>query len=195
EGIRRGYRIERDIADGEGTRLNPKEYAIVGEEANGDPIVGQVPNMKLLAVAKEGLDATLDSPEMADPLTGRLTKAGRAVKILRDGLVNELDRLNPAYKAARDKWAGDSALIAAVRQGKLFHKQTPEEIAEWFQNASDSEKNFYRLGAADTMRDDLQKTVFAGDPSKAIVNSTRTRNQLLPMFRSQEAAQQFFDRV
>ncbi|HEX5232937.1 MAG TPA: hypothetical protein VFW56_11930, partial [Bradyrhizobium sp.] len=194
-GLARGYRIERDLADAEGRQLNPREYAIVGEDANGDPIVGAVPNMKLLAVAKEGLDATLDTPAMRDELTGRLNKEGRAVKMLRDGLVNELDRLNPAYKTARDKWAGDSALIVAIRAGKEFHKTSPEEIAEWFGHASESEKEFYRLGAADTMRDDLQRKVFGADPSKAIINSPRMREQLRPMFRSDEDANRFLDRV
>jgi hypothetical protein len=195
QGVRRGYQIERNIADGENRPFKPKEYAVVGEDAAGDPIVGAVPNMKLMAVAKEGLDAMLESETYKDPLTGRLNKAGRAVKILRDGMLNELDRLNPSYKPARDKWAGDSALIAAVRDGKNFHKQSPEEIREWFDNASDSEKSFYRIGASDTMRDDLQRRVFAGDPSKAIINSPRARNQLLPMFRSAEDATKFLDQV
>jgi hypothetical protein len=110
-------------------------------------------------------------------------------------MLNEVDRLNPAYKPARDKWAGDSALIAAVRDGKNFHKQSPEEIREWFGSAADSEKEFYRLGAADTLRDDLQRKVFGGDPSKAIVNSPRARNQLTPMFRTPEDASQFLDGV
>ncbi len=195
QGIRRGYHIEHNIADGENRPFNAKEYAIVGQDEAGEPIVGTVPNMKLLAVAKEGMDAMLESEAYKDPLTGRLNKAGRAVKILRDGMLNELDRLNPDYKPARDKWAGDSALITAVRDGKNFHKQSPEEIREWFDTASESEKSFYRIGASDTMRDDLQRRVFAGDPSKAIINSPRARNQLLPMFRSAEDASQFLDRV
>lgn len=194
-GINRGYAIERNIADGENRHFNPREYAVVGHEANGDPIVGSVPNMKLLAVAKEGMDAMLESDVYKDALTGRLNKAGRAVKILRDGLLNEVDRLNPAYKPARDKWAGDSALISAIRDGKNFHKQSPEEIREWFANAADSEKDFYRLGAADTIRDDLQRKVFGGDPSKAIINSPRARNQLMPMFRSPADANSFIERV
>lgn len=194
EGIRRGWNIERDIADGENRLFNPREYAVVGEDANG-PVIGTVPNMKLLAVAKEGLDAMLDSPAFKDELTGRLNKAGRALKILRDGMVTEVDRINPAYKVARDAWAGDSALISNIRDGKNFHKQSPEEIMEHFAGASESEKRAYRIGAADTLRDDLERAVFNGDPSKAIINNPRSRKQLLPMFPTVEGATQFLDRV
>jgi hypothetical protein len=195
QGIARGAQIERDIADGEGRAFNPREYAIVGTDAAGEPIVGQVPNMKLIAVAKEGLDAMLESDAYRDPLTRRLNKAGRAVKILRDGLINEVDRLNPDYKPARDKWAGDSAVISALKDGQNFNKWRPEDVKEFFDESNESEKEAFRIGAADTMRDNLSKTVIAGDPSKAIVNSARARQQLMPMFRTESDATQFLDRV
>jgi uncharacterized protein (DUF2384 family) len=194
-GINRGARIERDIADGEGRVFRPRDYAITGEDREGNPTVGAVPNMKLLAVAKEGLDATLESDAMRDGLTGRLNKEGRAVKLLRDGLVDELDRLNPDYKIARDKWAGDSALISAIRDGRAFHKTSPEEIAEWFGKASESEQQAFRVGAADTLRDDISRAAFGGDPSNRLINNARLRRQILPMFRSADDAEKFLARV
>jgi hypothetical protein len=195
QGLGRGMKIERDLADAEGRRFNPRDYALVGQDAAGDPQLGAVPNMKVLAVAKEGLDALLESDAMRDPLTRRFNKEGRAVVLLRNSLVEELDSLNPAYKAARDRWAGDSALISAIEDGKGFHRWSPEEIGEWFEKASESEKKFYRIGAGDTLRGDLNRRAVSADPSKAIINNRQTRLQLTPMFRSKEDATQFFDRV
>jgi hypothetical protein len=103
-GLARGWDIERNKAHGAGERANPRDYAIVGFAENGDPIVGSVPNMRLWMVTKEGLDA-----EIADNIRankGHPDKMGHSLIELRDGLVTELDRLNPQLRAGAGAVAG-----------------------------------------------------------------------------------------
>lgn len=186
-GIAKGMQIERDLADADLRPMNVRDYAVIGEDAKGEPIVGAVPNMQLLAVAKQGLDRILESAEMRDPLTQRLNQEGRAVARLRNTLLTELDRLNPAYKVARDKWAGDSALIKAIELGKKFRTEAVEDLLELMAKFSDSEKKFFKIGVADALKDDLNSKVTAADPSKAIVNSRKTRQQLQAVIGPQQA--------
>lgn len=196
-GIQRGYGIERRKAVGEGTPFNPSEYAITGFDSSGAPIVGKVPNMRLLAVAKEGLDAIIESPAMKNPLTGKPTKAGLSYIALRDGLVKELDRLNPAYKTARDVWSGDTASIRALQEGRhAFDANwyTPEEIRAHVSSLSDNDRQFFIMGVADKLKDRLARTVDAGDKGR-IINNEDTRQRIRPLFSSDEEANRFIDSV
>lgn len=194
KGLSTGYRIERNLTDASGKHFDPKEYAVVGEK-NGEPILGKVPNMRLLATAKEGLDAMLSADVMRDPLTKRLTKEGLSVKKLRDALVGELDRLNPKYKEAREVWAGHSKSMEALKYGRDIFKEKPEDIAAEIASMGDSEKEFARLGAADMLREKLLKTGISGDEAKSIMKSEWTKAQLRPLFKSDKLFNDFINAV
>lgn len=125
KGMARGYAIERDIADAANTPFSPTDLAITGEDASGAPIVRGVPNMKVLDMGKRGLDAIIS--DYADPATGRLNMRDPRVKPLLDlrtSYLNEIDRLNPDFKAARAA-AGDylSAENAFQRAQTMFKSQ------------------------------------------------------------------------
>lgn len=190
-GIRRGYAIERRKAAGGDRPFNPHEYAVIGETEAGEPIVGTVPNMRLLMVAKEGLDAII--AEKIDPATGRLTKEGHSYKVMRDGeaqadgsvrggLVPELDRLNPAYKAARDAWSGDTASFMALDQGShLFDPKwfrTTEDVAEFFNKLGTNDREFVKMGVAAKLKELLEAAPDAADRAKRIINNERVRDRM-----------------
>lgn len=196
-GIRRGFANERRIAAGKGEPFNPHEYAIVGLDEHGHPIVGAVPNMSLLMVAKEGLDAIIQSSAMRDPLTGRPTKAGLSYIHLRDGLVNELDRLNPLYRAARNQWSGDTASIRALNDGRHFLDKSRfslEELPAHFAGLTDSDKQFFILGVADELKNRLFGAADSANKGR-IINSEATRMRIRPLFNSDAEAHMFIDSI
>lgn len=195
QGINRGAAIERRMAAGENRPFNPTDYAITGFDEKGDPIVGNVPNMRLWMVAKEGLDAIID--DMKNPLTGRPTKAGLSYIKLRDGLVHELDRMNPAYKEARDQWSGYTQSLSALHAGKHFDHEatfTPEELSEYVNKLTPSDREFFILGVADNLKARVRKVADSGDKAKRIYNED-TRIRLRSIFPDQQQADQFLQAV
>lgn len=197
-GIKRGWNDERRNAVGKGQPFNPSEYAVIGVGKSGDPIVGAVPNMKLLMAAKEGLDAIIESRDMKVELTGRPTKSGFSYINLRDGLIAELDRLNPSYKQARDQWSGDTSSIKALDDGKHFMDKgrfSLEELPERYSEMSDNEKQFFILGVADALKERLFGSADAANKGGAIINNEATRMRLRPLFDSDAAAGLFIDSI
>lgn len=204
-GLSAGLREQRNLADAEGRKFDPTEYAITGTDEKGEPIVGKVPNMRLLAAAKEGLNSIIESPEARDPNTGNLTKYGRSVDQLRTSLLEQLDQINPDYKVARAQWAGRSASMDALRWGRNLFKDrseqgalfshNPEEVDEQFKALSDSDKEFARLGVADSLRERIMKTGIGGDEAKSVIKSPWMRAKLRPLFKSDDEFSKFADVV
>lgn len=197
-GIKRGWNIERRNAVGKGEPFNSSEYAITGIDESGNPIVGKVPNMRLLMVAKEGLDAIIDSPSMKNGLTGRPTKSAVSYMNLRDGLVSELDRLNPLYKQARDQWSGETSSIKALDDGRHFMDKgrfSIEELPAHYAKLSENEQQFFVLGVADALKEKLFGTADAANKGGAIINNEATRMRLRPLFKSDEEAGVFIDSI
>lgn len=190
QGIIRGLRIERDNALAEGRPMNPTEYAVVGTDPAGEPIVGTVPNMKLLAVAKEGLDRMIQGDEFRNPF-GQLNKEGVALDKVRASFLKELDAVNPDYKAAREQWSGDTASMEALRDGRDHFMLSPEEGAAQFAGLSKNDKEFYRLGVADKLKEMVSKKGLGADEAKAVIGNRRIKDQIRPLFPSDAAYDRF----
>lgn len=195
QGISRGLRIERDNALAEGRSMNPTDYAIIGQDADGEPIVGKVPTMRLLAVAKEGLDRMLQSDEFRNSLTGELNKEGVAIDKMRAAFLGELDKLNPTYKAARAQWGGDSQSLQSFKLGEKILKTNPREIQAAAADMTQNDREFFRLGAARALRDEVAKKGITGDEAKAIIRSDYTRSQLRPLFDNDVSYERFINGV
>lgn len=192
QGIKRGWKIERNDALAEGRPIVDSEYAITGYDEAGDPIVGKVPTMKLLMVAKEGIDAMLEDTSMRTQF-GELNKMGVSIDKVRHELVSELDRLNPDYKPARESWSGHTDSRIALKDGQKVFSTEPEKIKYLFENEfTDSEKEFYRLGAANVMRKMVSQTGRAGDETRRLIGSDYAKRQLRSLFGSDKEFDDFF---
>lgn len=189
-GLNKGMEIERNLADAEGRTFDPKEYAVI-KNPKGEFEIAKVPNMRVLAVAKEGLDNLLSAKELRDPVTRRLTKEGLSIQKLRDALVTELDLINSKYKEARDVWAGESAKVNALTFGEDAFSMHPDEISERLAKMSDSERQFARMALAEKMREKLLRTKINGDEAKALINNEWTRKQIRPFFRNEKEFNEF----
>lgn len=194
KGLSRGAKLEREESIATGRRFHAQDYAVLGEDAEGNPIVGAVPTMKLWMKAKEGLDAMI-ADERAKGLYGRMTPEGRIMIMLRDQILKEVDRINPAYKPARDHWAGFSVMLKALEDGKDMPKWDVELITERMRGATESEKKNLRIGYADTWRKAIDEKQLAGDPTKSILNSTADRERLEAVAGGPEAAKKMVEKI
>jgi hypothetical protein len=170
-GINRGIQIMRLEASPEiraGAGFNPRDYAIVGTDAAGEPIIGAVPTMRAWHAAKVGMDAFLRSPEAYDQFGG-FNAIGRATAIARRELVEELDTLNKEYKPARDLWAGDTAVLRALNEGKTIfsekHFMDDAHVREHFDSLGASEKQAFITGVRQELETRMQKLSATRDQS------------------------------
>jgi hypothetical protein len=183
----------------EGRAVNPGEYAVTGFTEAGDPIVGRVPTMKLLAVAKEGIDRMLQSPQYRNELTGELNKEGVAISKMQKEFVKELDALNPDYKAAREQWSGDTASMQALRDGQSVLKNKPEVNARLAADMTEGEREFAKLGLAQTMREIARdKGPLAGEFNTVAgtqYGAVGNRERIAPFFNDEAALNRFVQSV
>lgn len=155
-GISRGLKIQRLEARAANQPFNPNDYSVTGFNEAGDPILGEVPNMRLLDAGKKGLDAMIG--DHTDPVTGKLNEMGRALVQYKNSYLNELDNLNPSYKAARGQYSGQSELLNAVNQGQdaaskgMIRNLPPEKISSDISRLNDIGKQAYATGMAGQLR-------------------------------------------
>jgi hypothetical protein len=198
-GIGPGIRVMKNEADAAGVPFRPSEYAVKVDNAgnvvldkDGVPVIDNVPTMRLLDAAKRGMDGIIEANRGAD---GRLNQLGRSVDQLRRAWLAELDEIHPIYKDARASWAGDAASIDAVNLGRKFASLTPEELADAVAGMAPSDREFLRIGVADSVVQRIESTAFSGDESKAVINSLWREGQLRAVFPTEAAAQDFIDSV
>lgn len=186
-GMARGYEIERLQSLAQNRPFNPTQLG-VDLDAQGEIVMRGVPNMRVVDMGKQGLDAMI--ADERNEITGRLSSRGVALEQVRRAYLNEIDGLDQAgvYRNARAAWAGYSQSLDATRAGRTIFANSPDEIAaQLAQMAERSPGNleFYRLGVADVLREKLAKAGLNGDEGKQLLKNQWVRDQLRPVFRSE----------
>ncbi len=190
----RGYKIERLTSLAENRAFNPTMMG-VDVDAEGNIKLLKTPNMRVLDMAKQGLDAQI--ADQRDPITGRLSSMGVALDKARRAYVSELDALDKSgvYKKARESWGGYSASLDALRQGRSVFANSPEENAAAVAKLSPGDREFHNMGVADVIKEKLAKTGLNSDEAKSIIKNQWMRDQLRPSFRTQAEFDGFVDSV
>jgi hypothetical protein len=154
-GLKQGLEIQRLESLARNEPFNPSDFAVTGFNGAGDPVLGKVPNMRTLNVIKKGLDNILEG--YRDTTTGRLMldERGRAVDEVRRAFLTTVDGLNPDYAAARAAWAGPTRARDLMQRGRDFASMDAPDIARELGRLSDADREFYRVGVAQAMRDRL----------------------------------------
>lgn len=133
----------------------------------------------------------------------------RDIVDLKNGLVNELDKLDVtakagpnsfkpeggAYVRARSAYSGPSSSIDALEDGTQIFGKHPDEIASDISNLSPGDKEFYKLGAANAIKERIAKTRLGGDEAKNIVGSEWSKSQLKPLFDNASDYDRFINSV
>lgn len=118
-------------------------------------------NLGDLDHVKQGIDQILTSRKAMNT-DGTLTPLGNAYQDLKTKLVGELDRVTTngqtgesLYQAARNAYAGPSALIDAANQGRAAISKDGAAISGITSGMSDSESQAFKLGAFEALRNKL----------------------------------------
>lgn len=193
-GMARGYHIERLNSLAEGRPFDPTMMG-VDLDQEGNIHLLRSPNMRVLDMGKQGLDAMIG--EHRNELTGKLDSMGVALDRVRKAYVAELDGLDKSgtYKRAREAWGGYSASLDAIRAGRQAFSQSPEENAAMLGKMTAGDKEFSRIGLANLLRERLGKAGFNSDESRALIRNPWMRDQMRPFFKSDEEFNKFVDAV
>ena len=194
EGLKRGLTIQRREALAEGVPFKPSDYSVTFD-TNGDPIMSwagkgekDLPNLKTLQAAKEGLDAMVE--QYRNPITGKLVldKDGVALQKVQRAFTAELKtQAPPEYAQALEAWAGPSQSRDAIERGKGFLNSPPELIAKTMSRLSDADKDFYRIGAARSLQEKISASVDNADAVRKIFGTDRLRTRIDAAFGARAA--------
>jgi hypothetical protein len=138
----------------------------------------------------------------ADGLIGEATRRGnknqaRVLSKMRDDLVGVVDKFNPDYPAARASWAGKSAYMDAVEEGRdiLGKNVSAEELAGRFSTMPAAQKEAYRIGAVSAIINRMgSDPAKLGDMTKYL-RSPEMLKKVAAMMPTPEAAQSWLKRI
>lgn len=124
--------------------------------------------------SNEGVDwRTLDlmKQSLDDMVTEGATQgigsnARGAIKSYRDAFRDKLDTLNPDYKAARAAYAGPSAMVEAMEDGRKLLREDAYVIGKRLKDMGESEQQMVRLGALQELKAKLGNTDVTYDAAR-----------------------------
>jgi hypothetical protein len=141
--------------------------------------------------------AVLDgAKKMIDDDIGSAMRAGeneraRALIGIKNQIVNKLDEVSPLYKQARQVFGGFSQLKKAQEEGLDFSKLNPEEIQRQMQKFSTGEKDAYRIGVKENLKDINSSTADGLSSAKRIFGNKQKRDQLKAVFGNEAKFNEF----
>jgi len=144
---------------------------------------------------KRGLDNLIEGE--VNPL-GRATPLGADLVGLKKALLQELDDLTveprtgqSLYKAARDSFAGPSALITAARQGRAALADDAPAIVALTDGMTASELRAFKVGAFEALRNDMGMSDAGRTKILNMSKNLGMREKLKAIFGSEEEFQRF----
>lgn len=163
-------------------------------------------SLQELHYVKMGLDEVMGLGKRGQAKTsigrgveGRL-KGVRAdfVQILDDAsprIKNDAGEEVSSYMVARNKFAGDARLLEAIEDGTQFLKLKPDQMQARVAKMSDSEKEAFRIGVAQAVRDSVDNTADLADAGRKIFGNKKQRKLLRAAFPDDESFNAFEKRM
>lgn len=134
--------------------------------------IRRVPDARGWDYIKRGFDDVIEANKAAGSF-GKMNNEGRVISSLKDRMLQEIDAANPAYAAARKVWSDQSALDRAIEAGREALNQSPEATRRLMTAMSAAERESFKIGVADALRNKIGSTNF-------------THNALLKFFASRD---------
>lgn len=140
----------------------------------------KLPDVRTLDYIKRGIDASIESGFRGQ---GMSTAEASALRSLRKEFVNAIDENVPAYRAARQEYAGDMEVIDAMRAGLSdFGKLDSEQVVKMVAGMSKAEKEAFRTGVARNLYGKVMDPSTNFNAASRIINSPETVAKLQPLF-------------
>lgn len=186
--IRRAYDAALRIARREGVELEP----MFNIAPDGTATIVRKPNVQMMDYLKRGLDDQLDALRRGDSSVGKGELRG--IREMRNTLVEDVDSKVPAYRAARQQYAGDIEVIEALEEGGKSRNLSGNELETMMGGMSSAEQEAFRLGWLDSMRRFyLDRPRDTAGMARNFVGSEKVRRQFQALFGSDERMDSFFD--
>lgn len=146
--------------------------------AERKPIVKGIPlTIGQLDYMKRGLDAVIES-RSGDGKSAISRTEAKVYRQRLNELLEMLDDRHPEYGEARATFKGDSEMIEALESGRSFLKEDPRLTSKQIAGMSEGERELYRVGALDSIREAMDKAGDNADLVKRVFGSTYRRDQL-----------------
>jgi hypothetical protein len=136
-----------------------------------------------------------------DDMIGEATRAGRGNEAsnlmrMKRELLQEMEKASPAYKTARETFAGDSEMLEAMNEGRNIYKMTEPEMRGFIARfkGNPSEYDAFRAGIAQAMLERARTAGAAADPYKTLF-SRDAEAKIRRAFRDDAAFDEFKQRV
>ncbi len=138
-----------------------------------------------LDYVKRGIDDILEPQR--NPISGKLNldEGGRAINGVQRALLGELDELNPAYKAARAKYAEYAQQASALRRG---HQELPKgtlplrDFNAILARETPSTLPETRRGYATAMADAVDRQRLSANPYDIVYGTPQTQGKVAALF-------------
>lgn len=140
-------------------------------------VVNKLPT-RILQRIKVGYDDLIYKGKGADRALGKEELA--SIIDTKNKFLQLVDSQNPAFKRAREEWAGDIAILDAMNLGKNIKSNKFEysELAEMVKKFNKSEKEAFRIGAMNSFINLIESKGTNSNIARNIANSTRDKNLL-----------------
>ena len=178
---KKAFKLAQRIASNEGRKL--PEILQITEGGTARINVEAVPDMRAWDIIKRAFDTTLN--RQRNPLTNKLDLSDpltRSVNEVRGRLVATLDNLNPAYAEARGVFAGPAQALSAMGRGRTFLKGDADETLKALKEMSPADKDFFRLGVIQGIRDVVENTRDVTDVTGRLFGSQTMRDKIKAVF-------------
>lgn len=184
--FQQAFNVGRRIAATEGETL-PDFVGLSKQFGTG--VTDKIPlTIKSLDYMKQGLDDVIDSRMRAGKM-GR--KEARALRNRLDQVLAEADKQVPEYGKARQLYAGPSRLNDALEEGRDFLKQDSRVTASDLARKTDSEREMYRIGGMDAIRQEMEKAQDGADLTRRLFGSPDKRQKLKVLFPDEKSFNEF----
>lgn len=151
-------------------------------------------NMRTLDYVKRSFDDQIGAAQRAGA-----NDNARILSTLKSSLVNQMDAADVTakngqpglYAQARAAYSGPSQSMEALEAGQNFMKNDATMNQSQLANMPDQDKQFFRIGVAKSMQDQIDGTPDGADAVKRIFGSPAKRAKLASVFHDDETFNQF----
>lgn len=149
------------------------------------------PNMQSLDTVKRAMDDNIYDAHATEWGTIKPTDAARAEEKVVRRLRDELDRMNPDYRLARETYGGLTQAQRAMSTGKRFLTEWSEVTEEQLKNMSKSERTAFRTGMQQGLKEKVDTARDGADVTKRLFGSKEARNKLRIAFPDDRSFREF----